>query len=172
MEDALALSRRREIHGYIAKYPGAHFRDIQEKLGVPTGVLQHHLKVLEKLELVSFQMEGARKRYFVKSAVPFADRALLAIVRLKKNRDILMRILVKRRTRYRELLVHFNMKKSTLSFHVKKLVETGLVVEGRDEREKAYSIADPDALARILITYRESFLDEAVDRFVDLWTRL
>jgi DNA-binding transcriptional ArsR family regulator len=83
-----------------------------------------------------------------------------------------LHILVKKTSGFKDIMGNFGMKKSTLSFHLKKLVDGGLLVEGRRERNKTYSVADPETLARVLVTYRRSFLDEAVDRFVETWESL
>lgn len=172
MIDALALERRREIHAYISKHPGSYFNEIKDGLDLPTGVLQHHLAVLEKIELIAAETEGPRKRYFIRHDIPYPDRRMLAIICLKRNRDILILILTHHGATFQQLMTHLGINKSTLSFHMKKLVESGLVVESMIERKKIYHAIDSDAVARILITYRSSFLDEAVDNFVQVWTEL
>jgi hypothetical protein len=41
-----------------------------------------------------------------------------------------------------------------------------------DGRTKRLYVVDPERVANLLVTYRRSFLDEAVDRFADAWLAL
>ena len=90
-----------------------------------------------------------------------------------------MHILLHPRCTFKELLGASRISKSTLSFHLSKLRKMKLVAkvkgevkEGEDVRGRGYRVRREDELAALLITYKSSFLDEAVDRFVDLWLQI
>ncbi|MEX2718946.1 MAG: winged helix-turn-helix transcriptional regulator [Candidatus Sigynarchaeota archaeon] len=61
-------STRESIFALIASNPGIHFRDICRRLNKEIGVIQYHLRVLERFNLVTSERDGRFTRFFVKSA--------------------------------------------------------------------------------------------------------
>jgi hypothetical protein len=59
-----------------------------------------------------------------------------------------------------------------LSFHLKKLRSAHLLREEAAGRTKRLFVEDPERVATVLVTYRRSFLDEAIDRFTEAWLAL
>lgn len=171
-EEALELENRRRIYRLVSKFPGIHMRDIQKRLELSTGVLEYHLNYMEKEEILSCQTDGYRKNYFIKTDVQFGDKTALTLLRQEAPRRIVMFILLRRRASFKEILDEMKISKSTLSFHMKKLTEGQLVVSEKSGREFIYSVIDPDTTAKTIITYKESFLDSVVDRFVDAWLEI
>ena len=60
----------------------------------------------------------------------------------------------------------------TLSFHLNKLRKAEIVREEPDGRTKRLYVVEPERVANVLVTYRRSFLDSAVDRFAESWLAL
>ena len=73
---------------------------------------------------------------------------------------------------FKDVLEQFKISKSTLSFHMKKLTDAGIVTATKDGRETFYEVKDPDSVARVILTYKASFLDSVVDRFADVWLEM
>jgi len=59
---------------------------------------------------------------------------------------------------------------ATVSWHLKRLTEAGLLKNKKKGRVSYFSLIDPDLAITLLITYKESFLDKLVDSFIDSWT--
>jgi predicted transcriptional regulator len=171
-EEALELENRRRIYRLVEKFPGIHLRDIQKRLDLSMGVLEYHLNYMEKEQLLSAESDGYRRSYFVRSGVQHGDKATLTLLRQEAPRRIIILILLKGRMTFREILDETKTSKSTLSFHMKKLTESGLVASEKVGRELAYAVKDPDATAKLIVTYKESFLDSVVDRFVEAWLEI
>jgi sugar-specific transcriptional regulator TrmB len=49
------------------------------------------------------------------------------------------------------------------------LIDKGLVGKRREGRRSIYWVIEPDRVVRLLVTYRPSFLDRMVDRFLETW---
>ncbi len=171
-EDALELETRRAIYEYIAKYPGTYLRAIEKATGFQMGLLEYHLQYMEKHGILSSEDDGYRKRYFVKEEVQYLDKAVISILRQKTPREIIIHIMLNRRASFQEIQKVMNISKSTLSFHLKKMTESDMLVVEKEGRQNIYSVKDEERVARVLITYRQSFLDNVVDRFVDAWLEL
>jgi predicted transcriptional regulator len=171
-EDHLELDTRKRIYHYILDIPGAHFRDIHRKLEIPTGVVEYHLKYLQDKGMISARTEGRYKRYYVEGTIGSRDKDLMALLRQEIPRRIIAHVLLNPGTTHKELRELFEISASTLSFHIKKLVHNNIVTQNRVGRQSEYFIIDEDEVARALISYRKSFLDEVVDNFVDAWSEL
>lgn len=172
MEEALELRNRRKIFEIVSRFPGAYLREIQKEAGLETGVLEYHLEYLVKKGILSSEIDGRYRRYFVSEEVHYLDRKILGLLRQRIPRGIVMHLLLNPSCRFQELLKKFHISKSTLSFHLKKLTRAGILDEETVGREKCYNVSDAEKVSRILITYKSSFLDDAVDRFAEVWMEL
>ena len=172
MREALDLENRKRIYDHISKYPGAYLREIQKELELEVGVLEYHLNYLENSGLLSSEMDGRLRRFYVSEEVAFVDRKLLGLMRQRIPRSIAIKILVDTKVSFDDLREEVSISKSTLSFHLRKMRSLGMLNEVREGRRTYYSMADEDEVARILITYKSSFLDDLVDRFAEVWMEL
>lgn len=169
--EALGLARRRKIYNHIAEHPGTYLREMEKALGLSVGDLQYHLLQLEKAELISSQDDGRYKHYFTRN-VSVPDREVLSIIKLRTPRRIVIFLLVHPDASFKEILARFPFTKGALSFHLKKLARAGIITSVRREKEHCYRVRDAVRISQVLVTYQSGFLDEAVDGFVDLWTKL
>lgn len=169
MEEALELENRRNIFRFVSDNPGAYFREIQKGLELATGVLEYHLGYLVKEKLLSTEKEGKKRRYFVSQDVPHPDKRTLGLMRQKTPRRIAIYALLNPNCSFQDLLGEFTISKSTLSFHLKKLLRARILESTKKGRKKFYRVVDPDETARILISYKSSFVDSVVDSFADVW---
>lgn len=168
-EELPELENRRLIYRAVSEYPGLHFRGIQEKIGLSTGVLEYHLDYMVKKGLLSLTQDGNKVRYFVSKEVTHADKQTLAILRQDMPRRIVIHVIMNPGASFGDILEEFSVSKSTLSFHIKKLVEADIFISEKKGRSVVYKVRDPERIANNIITYRSSFLDNIVDHFVDMW---
>ena len=168
MHEGLELETRRAVYDCIHQFPGIHLREIQRKLDMPMGLLEYHLIYLEKNRFVGIQKEGHYKRYYpARSGVK--DKVLLALLRQDIPRKILVRLLERDVACHSDILEYFHISPSTLSFHLNKLVKARVLNREKKGRIRYYSIREKEKVIETLITYRESFIDEVVDRFAEMW---
>ena len=170
--DALELDTRRRIYRKVSAVPGMYFRELQRSLKLEVGEAEYHLSYLEEAGLVSVQLEANRKRYFARGAMDERDRILLSLLRQEIPRRIAMELLLAGKRSFAELLESFGKAKSTISFHLSKFADAGFLAIERKGKERVYSITEPDRVAKALIIYRRTFVDEAVDRFAETWIEL
>lgn len=168
-EDALELENRRKIYQLVSKYPGMYLREIEKHLGLAIGVLDYNLSYLEKKEILMVEREGNRKRYFVKEDVSFGDKATISLLRQEIPRRIVIHLMLNPNASFQDVLAQFKISKSTLSFHMKKLTEANIVGGEKEGRSTFYHVIEPENTARVILTYKASFLDSVVDRFAEVW---
>src|SRR3989304_2357950 len=128
MRDALELETRRRIYAEVSRFPGTYRRELQRPLGLQPGQLEYHLDVLVKAGLLSAQEEGGRRRYFVAAEISHPDKAVIGLLRQRAVRRILLEILLHPGARFQEILAAVGGAKSPLSFHLRKVTDTGLVL--------------------------------------------
>ncbi len=171
-KEALELEVRRDIFDKVSKYPGTYLREIQSDLDLSIGQVEYHLNYLEDKGILSSKIVDNRKRYFVDDEVDYPDRKIISILRQELPRQILIKLLNDGRTGFSEIHNDVDVSKSTLSFHLKKLTKKKLVDFEKDGRKKIFYCSDDERIAQVLITYKSSFIDKAVDRFVDTWLEM
>ncbi len=168
----LALSRRRRIFEHISEHPGTYLREMERALELSVGDLQYHLQQLEKFELISHHDDRKRKGYFVNQDVQFIDMAMLSVLKLKTPRRIVTFLLLNPNSTFKEILAEFTFTKGALSFHLKRLTKAGMLQKSKLENNNIYCIVDEERVSQMLITYRSGIMDEALDSFIDVWTKM
>lgn len=171
-EDPLELDTRRRIYQHLQKHPGSHMREIGRELEIPMGTLEYHLHYLVKADLLTTRQDARYTRYFATGELSRREKDVLAVLRQTVPRQIAAHLLLEPGSSHGQLLTKFALSASTLSFHLKKLVTTGIVSQEKAGRENLYRVTEPDLIARVLIQHRESFLDDVVDRFASVWLSL
>lgn len=172
MEDALALEARRRIYSLLLASPGVYFREVQRKVDMPTGALEYHLKYLEDKGMIICIREKGHTRYFAKEGLDPKEREIMRALRNKNDRNVLMHLLLNPDSGYEEIMEKCSMSRTSAAESLERLKAMNLVKEGRDERRNIYSVNDPEEVAKLLIAYRESFIDQTVERFIKLWKEM
>jgi predicted transcriptional regulator len=169
--EALNLTRRKVIFTHISQYPGAYLREMEKTLSLSIGDLQYHLQQLEKAELISSHDDGRRTRYFARD-VSIPDREILSIIQLRTPRRIVVFLLNHPDASFKEILSEFRFTKGALSFHLKRLIHAGVITSMKREKEQSYRVKDELRMNQVLVTYHAGLLDQTVDGFIDLWTKI
>ena len=97
------------------------------------------------------------------------ERRILSALRQSNPRRIILVLMDRGRVSHKELMEGTGFKPSTLSFYLKDLLEKGVVVREKRGRVNWYSVEEKELVVRVLRSYRPSFLDALVDRFLETW---
>lgn len=167
-EDLLELETRRRIYQHLERHPGEHMRELARVLAIPMGTLEYHLHQLTKAGLLATREDARYTRYFVAGGgMGRREKDVMAVLRQKMPRQIAAFLLTNPDSSHGTILKQFSLSPSTLTFHLKKLMANNVAVQRREGRENKYTLVEPDLVAKVLVTYRATFLDDVVDRFVD-----
>jgi len=165
----IELEARRRIYRAIKRSPGIHFRELLKRLGIVVGELQYHLDWLVRKGIIRMERDEGFTRYFPKDFVlDEQDREIMRHLWRRTTRKIIIWLLQNPCSTLTEISKAINRSPSTTSWHLDKLVRAGLVVR-RKERTTFFTIREPERVVRLLILYRESFLDRIVDSFIEVW---
>lgn len=171
-DTVLDLEARRRIADFVRESPGLHMRELALRLSMPVSTLEYHCYQLVKHGHLVTRDSGGFKAFYPGEGLDRRDKDILYLVRHEAPRRICSHLLLNPGATPKALRDVVGVSGPTLSFHLNKLRKAELVREEPDGRTKRLYVVDPERVANVLVTYRRSFLDDAVDRFADAWLAL
>ena len=160
------LDTRKRIYEEIVMNPGLHFRELMKRLNIPVGMLEYHLHILERDGLIISKQEGKYRRYFANTHMSMEERRVVSHLRGEIQRKIVIYLLENGKSRHGDISQGTGIIPSLLSYHLKKLVDGGILIKENAGRESFYYVKNEELVTAILIKYRKSFIDSLVDNFV------
>jgi predicted transcriptional regulator len=172
-DEILENESRRKIHRAIEANPGIHLRELQRILNIPLATLEYHLSYMVRKRIIFGEADGHYRRYYT-SPLELEDKKLLAALRQRRMREIVLVILTNKKAKYQFLSDHFKLPHSTLSSYLKHLVDNKILEREKIGYDNLCTIRDEDRVARVLVAYKPSFSDKLVDSVLDAFveTRL
>jgi len=170
-EDLLALPTRRRLYEVVRRSPGIGAREVQREAGTGWGETVYHLDRLTQANLLHRERSGHQDHYFV-AAVPLGDRGLLRLARSPSARRLLVALLELPNRTVPDLTDRTGLSAGRVSVHLGRLMELGLLSTGRSDRFRTFEVADRERVLRLLVSYRESWADEWVERLLATWSEL
>ncbi|MEK6926351.1 MAG: winged helix-turn-helix transcriptional regulator [Nanoarchaeota archaeon] len=167
-KEIIALDNRRKVYELVRENPGLHFREIERKSKIPYGTLKYHLNFLVKKDLLVEKKYENNARYFSKEFSP-DDFPILSLLRQKSIRKILLFLISSKNCAHSDIASFTKLSPSTVSWHLSKLIRKG-VIEKTSIKPIIYRLrVDKDDIIKLLISYKESFLDSLVDKTIEMW---
>lgn len=171
-ENVLDLEARRRIVRFVQESPGLHMRELAARLAMPVSTLEYHCYQLVKHGQLVTRESAGFKSFYPGEGMDRRDKDILYLVRHDAPRKVCSHLLLHPGATPKELRGMLGVTGPTLTFHLNKLRGAGILREEPDGRTKRLYVEDPERVANLLVTYRRSFLDDAVDRFADAWLAL
>ncbi len=170
---------RARILAAVSAMPGVHMRELERSTGISLGGLTHHLRVLEQQGALVGLSDGYYHRYFLPSLVlPEAsrrlnevDRRLLALCRRPASLAIVLNLAADGPLTHEDLRARLRRSKGTVTYHLSRVIEEGIVRVVRDPRGDLYELADSKRVLSTLVTFATTLRDH-VDGFAALWSAL
>jgi predicted transcriptional regulator len=166
MEQAIEVDTKTMLLRNIEGNPGIRYRELLRMTGLANGVLTYHLAALEKTDVVKVDRQSRMTRYYPVS-VSDRESAILKFVRHDPVRQIVLYMLDHDLCTFNEIVGHTKKAPSTVSSHLKRLKEAG-IISVRYGEYQLYRLAEKDQVAEVLLKYRASFADRVVDNYAEL----
>lgn len=163
----LRVPNRRRVHDAIVATPGTHARRLSRDLGMALGVVEHHVRVLERHDVVYAHRSGRRRGLFASGAVSAVDAAILHGLRKQAWRDVAVALLDGERS-VSDLSRRFGEPPTSVSYRLRRMRDAGLLDNLRVGRESVYLLRDPEAVRRVIARH---FCPAPDDGFVALVQR-
>jgi predicted transcriptional regulator len=150
--------------------PGVRYRELLRKTGLVNGVLTYHLSALERSSVIRVDRQSRMTRYYPVN-VPENESQVLGYIRHEPVREIISFILQQDMCTFNEIVDHVKKAPSTVSSHLKRLKDAGLV-NVRFGEYQLYSLAKRDLIADVLSKYKSTLADRVVDNYVEMLDEL
>ena len=137
----LNQTTRVQIYNFITNNPGTNFRGICSALMLPIGVVQYHLAVLTKGNLISDRRDGRNKRFFKSRKFSPIEMKVISALRHETAEKILTILHDEESEVHGKLAQRLNISSQALTWHMKQLKQEGLVKGQTDGMTIKYFLA-------------------------------
>ncbi|MCI4366558.1 MAG: helix-turn-helix domain-containing protein [Thermoplasmata archaeon] len=137
----LELPTRRRIAAFVADHPGTSARALQRGLGLGWGESTYHLGLLVNAGHLARERAGRRDYYFP-SELSEADRRLLIAFQGPVPRRLLVTLGHHPGLTFTELAAELAIARSTMAFHLRFLLLSGLIEVERLGGDRRYRVLD------------------------------
>lgn len=167
MDNPAELETQKQVYTLIIKEPGLHVNKIADLLKISVPLLLYHLHFLEKNELITVIREEGFTRCYAKGKIGSEDKKMLSLLRQEMLLKIILYLLKNPYSKHKDILENFHVAKSTLSYHLKKLVKYQIICVQTVGNEEGYAVINEQEMIRCLIRYKPS---RVIVGLKDTWT--
>jgi len=165
--DNSLIETRQKIYDLVIKNPGLHQAKIAQMLEMRKSLAEYHLKYLEKNNaIISVKEDGYKRYYTEESEVDIEGKKVLSLVRQETPRNIILLLLKNPVLKHKEIAEQLKISPSTLSYHLNKLMDQGIIDVKKYGEDKGYVIKSRNELMKMLIKYE---VHSIIDSFEDMW---
>ena len=157
-----------QILEFIIDNPGAHLRKIKKTLDYSMGTIQYHVTKLENKGTIISQRNGFYKNYFHVSETD--QNEIMSVLNLESPRKILLYIVKNEPCSHMDISKGVGLASSTVSWHMKKLVDKEIVQLHYDGKFSIYLIKNKSELLSLLDKFKSSTWNGMADNMTDMFT--
>ena len=160
-------TQRDKLLRYINGNPGIRYRELLRLSNLSNGVLAYHLALLEKSDRIQVDRNENKKmtRYYPNN-ISIEETNIIGYIRQDATKQIILFILENDLCTFDEVVEHTKKAPSTISWHLKRLKEAG-IVSVQHGRYHLYHVTDREMVAEVLRKYKQRFIDKVVDRYIE-----
>lgn len=162
---------RSRIADAVRSRPGIHFNELVRSLGVATGQVQYHLRELRDGDVVVAEQLYGQTHYYPPTFDEWERRALALLCRETAG-DIVAYLLANGPARPGTVASELDIARSTLEWHLDRLIDHDLVVKRKDERQVTLAVGSPDRTVSLLREANPVLRERLVARFTRLVDQL
>jgi len=151
---------------HINNIPGIRYRELLRLTELSNGVLAYHLSGLEKTSRIRVDRQRenkATRNYSI--SIPTQESDILRQLRNNVSRQIIKFILDHDLCTFNEIEEHLAKAASTVSWHLKRLKEAGLISVKYGGEYRLYHIMNPELVSDVIYKYNKSFVDAVVNNY-------
>ncbi|WFN34107.1 winged helix-turn-helix transcriptional regulator [Methanogenium sp. S4BF] len=142
-DDVLANDTRRKIFDCIRRNPGIHLRGIGKETDITLGTLRYHIDQLRRSHTIAALEDRGYTHYFENSGTYSASQqTVLKHMRNATTREILAVLAADRFATRKDIAESLDITGSTVTWHMKRLEEDGVIDVRTEGRSVSYIIRD------------------------------
>ncbi|THE65356.1 ArsR family transcriptional regulator [Salinadaptatus halalkaliphilus] len=159
---------RRQIRTHVYAHAGIHFNELVRESAFAPGQVQYHVRrLIDDGELLRDEFYG--RTHYYPPAYDEWERAALALFRRETTREIVVYLIEREPARPDDVATDLEIARSTLEYHLDRLVDHGVVDKRYDERNRvSLALANPQRTGELLADVEPTVPDRLLDRFTRL----
>lgn len=119
---------RDKLYGFIKSFPGTYFNKIIKETELNKGTVEYHLGMMEAQDLIVSYKANGKIRYFLnQSSYKKEDQTVIAALKNDVYRRIILEILNNQSINHKTLSEKIGVSAPTITHHIKRLKEKGIV---------------------------------------------
>ncbi|WP_300101811.1 winged helix-turn-helix transcriptional regulator [Methanosarcina sp.] len=139
--NVLENSSRFRVYGYIKTKPGAYISEIVKQIGLDREIVKYHIKILTAKKKIEAYKDGGKTRYFENILVYNEnEKKVISALQNLTNKRIISEIMNEKCNTNVALAREIGVSRPTVSWYVKNLRETGLIIETKEGTKIIYRI--------------------------------
>lgn len=168
---APAEGSRGRILGYVSTRPGAHLRQMCRDLGLAMGDVQYQVGRLEREGRIVSVRRGFYRFFYPASLFAQRQRDVLSVLSLDTPRELLLAVIGAPGSSQEELARLVGVSQPTASWHLKRLVELGVVEKKEKGKSYRYRLlgSSPEEVTAFLKSYHPSAWERWSGRLADIF---
>ena len=176
-QDAQAIQEFRDdidvsLLACIDRNPGVRYRELLRIFHLGNGVLTYHLSILERIGKIRVDRRKNKITRYYLTGVPDEDTYLIGQMKNKVSRQLILFILEHDQCTFGEIVENSGKAPSTISWHLNKLRDAGIISVSLGDRSQHYTIVDSREVKKILVIYKDAFLDKIVDNYIGIMDQM
>jgi predicted transcriptional regulator len=161
---------QRRILDYITAHPGVHLRQICRELGLAMGDVQYHTQRLERDRRINSLRRGLYRFFYAATLFGDKQREVLSVLTLDTPRELLLSMIEKPDSGQYDLARALGVTQPTVSWHLKRLVDLGIVEKRQTGRSTSYSVTGSAAeIAAFIRSYHPTVWERWSSRLADIF---
>ncbi|MFB5637386.1 MAG: winged helix-turn-helix transcriptional regulator [Nitrosarchaeum sp.] len=165
--DEILESPKEKILEFIVSNPSSHLRKIKINLGYSMGTIQYYLKILEKEGKIKSIKTKFYKNYY---HISESDEKMLSILNLDSPRNIVIFLLQHESATHKEIAKGVELSSSTISWHMKRLVELQIVQTEYSGKYTIYRLKNRNDVLHNLSKCKSTVWNTMVNNMTDILT--
>jgi predicted transcriptional regulator len=159
---------RHRIRAHVEANAGVHFNELVRESGFAAGQVQHHVRrLIDEGRIVRDEFYG--QTHYYPPEYDEWERAALALFRRETVREVVVYLVEHEPTDPGTVASDLGIARSTLEYHLGRLVKQGIVEKRYDDRNRVLlRLANPERAGRLLSLVTPTVPDRLVDRFTRL----
>jgi predicted transcriptional regulator len=170
--DIAPIDLKSLILDHIKRSPGIRYRELLRLSGLTNGALEYHIKILEKTQKIKVErLHGRRPKYFPLD-MQTEETCIMGQIRNKSSRQIVLFILEHDLCTFGEISEHMKKAPSTISWHLKRLSESGIISIIHGQELQLYRISNVQLVSDVLSKYKNSLSDKIANEYYNMFGEL
>jgi len=164
--DEILESPKGKILDFIIVNPSSHLRKIKNNLGFSMGTIQYYLAMLEKEGKIKSIKTRFYKNYY---QIDESDEKILSVLNLDSPRSIVIYLIQHEPSTHQEIANGIGLSSSTVSWHMKRLIELQVVQTEYSGKYTIYNLNDRENILNNLRKCKSTVWSSMINNMADVF---